>query len=178
MRLSGALWFAIVYMSMSYGCDVYSIVDLENPDFGDKVSPLKFSREALEKYSVGDVVVRPRLIFFDPEQTKYYLHVSFYSKSISTDVSVKSVELKVNSQEIEYGNEMIGAPASDWASGQLIEPFYSCDIVGSPIDRPLSEMVDSYVDVSLLVATRREDGSVSEKVISARFLPKKRSYIE
>lgn len=178
MRRGVARWLVILFIATGYGCHVYSMVVLENQDFPDTVSPKDASPKILDKYSVGDVIVWPRIFFFDGRQTKYQLDIAFYSKATSSSVSIKSLDLKVNDERLEYGDEMVDAPASGWSTGVSIEPFYVCGIAGGPIDRPKSEMVESEVDVSLLVVVKGENGLMAEKRISSHFLPKKRSFIE
>lgn len=43
------------------GCRVYTIVDLDNPEFPCELKPMDLSEELLEKYSVGDVIVEPQI---------------------------------------------------------------------------------------------------------------------
>ena len=160
------------------GCRLYSMIVLENPEFPDAMLPTEMDADLLKKYTVGGVIVHPRIHYADSAQTTYKLLAVFFSKTNTPVVSIKTLTLSVSGTKLEYRKQIIGALISDWELYPANKPFYVCSISGEPIDRPKEEMVKSRVNVSLQVSVEEESGRVTEKKIDAYFLPKKRSYLE
>ena len=175
--LKGALLY-ILPAVLTAGCKVYSITDLANPGFSSEISPKNFSRNVLENYTAGNVIVRPQILFSDPQQTRYQLYVLFYSKTTPASMSVNAVRLAINGTALDYGNEFAEKPILEWKLYPENAPYYVAAIEGAPIDRPLSEMTHARVDVSFVVSVEYTDGTTVKKEITSHFLPTKRSYIE
>ena len=131
------------------GCQLYSMVVLENPEFPDAMPPTELDTDLLKKYTVGEVIVHPHIYPADSTQTTYKLRALFFSKTNTSVVSIKTVTLSVNGTKLEYGKQLINGLTSDWEQYPVNKPFYVCGISGEPIDRPKVEMVKARVDVSL-----------------------------
>ncbi|MBI5138068.1 MAG: hypothetical protein HZA24_12135 [Nitrospirae bacterium] len=175
MTIPTRAWLLLAALLLT-GCKVYSTIDIANTEIPERMSIGDFPPDLTAKYTVDDIIVRPLFTFSDGYQTEYKLLVGFYSKTHPVDVSITAVTLKINGQAVEYGREMIGAPTSEWHTGPTIQPYFACGISGEPISRPLSEMTQSTVDLSLTVAVKKADGAVVEKEITAHFAPTKRSH--
>ena len=158
------------------GCKVYSTIDIANTDIPERMLIGDYPPGMKAKYAVGNVIVRPMFMFSDGDQEYYKLLVAFYSETTRVNASIRAIALKVNGQDLEYGQEMVGTPASEWSTDTLIKPYFACHISGKPIPRPLAEMVKSTVDLTLTVAVTQADGTVVEKEITARFEPTRRSH--
>ena len=154
------------------------MIVLENPEFPDNLHPKELDADLLKKYSVGEVIVHPRISYMDGAQTIFMLFPVFLSKANTPVVLIKTVTLKVNGVELEYGEQIINGSSSEWRLAPINEPFYVSSISGGPIDRPKEEMIKARVDVSLEVSVKEENGKVTEKIIDVYFLPKKRAFLE
>ncbi|MFC1510046.1 hypothetical protein ACFL49_00080 [Candidatus Omnitrophota bacterium] len=160
------------------GCQVYSMVVLENPEFPDSLLPTKLSDNLQNKYSLGEVTVHPRINYADSDQKTFKLFIVFFSKTNSPVVSIKALTVSVNGKKLEYGKEIIGKSGSAWKLYPANKPFYASHISGAAINLSKKEMVESKVNLSLNVSVKKDNGKVVEKKIEAYFLSKKKSYIE
>jgi hypothetical protein len=157
---------------------VYSWTVLENPEFPDATLPKDMKRAIMDKYTVGDVIVHPRIAYADGAMTTQRLVMVFFSNTNTATVTVKALTLTVNEVILEYGDRFIDASVSDWKSYQVNKPFYVCGIHGDPIDHPKAELIKNKVKLSLTISVKDKSGKAAEKTIEADFLPKKRSYME
>lgn len=176
MILTVSLMF-LVFVIFS-GCRLYSMIVLENPEFPDAMLPTEMDADLLKKYTVGGVIVHPRIHYADSAQTTYKLLAVFFSKTNTPVVSIKTLTVSVSGTKLEYGKQIISELISDWELYPANKPFYVCSISGEPINRPKEEMVKARVNVSLEVLVEEKSGKVTKKKIDVCFLPKKRSYLE
>ena len=160
------------------GCRLYSWVVLENPEFPDAMLPIDLDANLLKKYSVGDVIVHPRILYTDGTQTTQGVFVMFFSRTNTSVASIKALTLYVNRAELEYGKQIVSDSASGWELYPANNPFYVCSIDGAPIELSKPEIVKGKVNLFLTVLVKKENGKVIEKKIESCFLPKKRSYLE
>jgi hypothetical protein len=151
---------------------------LENPEYPDAMRPADLSGDLLNKYSVGHVIVHPRIVYTDGAMTTQNLFVVFFSQTNTSEVAVKALTVFVNGKKLEYGEQIIDDPVPSWELYPINGPFYAGSISGEPIACPKVEMTKARVDVSLIVLVKDESGKVTEKKIDAYFVPKKRSYLE
>jgi hypothetical protein len=159
-------------------CKVHSWMVLENPEFPDAMLPTQLEPDILNKYSVGEVIVHPRILYVDGAMTAQRLVVVFFSKKDTEEVSIKGLVLSVNGVKLKYGNEIVNASTSSWELYPANKPFYVCGIHGEPIDRQKKELIKARIDVSIEVSVKETGGDVIEKKINANFIPQKRSYLE
>ena len=161
------------------GCRFHSTIDLDNPEFPRyKIRPWDLSEKLLEKYSVGNVIVEPRIWFShqtvkNPVKT-YHLGVLFFSKTNTSSAVVSSVSVLLNGKEFPYGNELIGRPSTDWKVSPEDSTFYIRSVEGEPIDQPETSLLKARVDVSLVVEVMDKRGEATKKQIDTYFVPKKR----
>jgi hypothetical protein len=168
------------FVSFAFGAArLFPTIDLDNPEFPYfKVRPGDLSGELLEKYSVGNVIVEPRIWFShqtvsNPVKT-YHLGVYFFSKTNTSSAVVKSVSVSLNDEELPYGKELVASSPKDWRPYAKDETFYICSVEGEPIDQPETILLKAKVDVSLLVEVTNESGEVTRKSIEVNFMPKRR----
>lgn len=178
MKVLFVVCFLFVALAL-WGCRHHSTIDLDNPEFPRyKVRPGDLSGKLLEKYSVGNVIVEPRIWFShqtvkNPEKT-YHFGVLFFSRTNTSSAVVSSVSVLLNGKELSYGSELIRHPATDWKLSPKDPTFYICSVEGKPIDRPETSLLKARVEVSLVVEVENRGGEVTEKQIDAYFVPKKR----
>lgn len=173
-----AISVLLLVLFFIYGCKVYSWMILENPEFSQETRPADLSKKMKEKYAISDVIAHPRIVYIDGTQTTQKVFVAFFSKTNTAVVSIKSLELSIDSVKLDYGSQIAKAVTSPWEMYPANDPFYVCSVIAEPIPRPMSEMTQARVSVSMFVVVTDGTGHVTEKQIDAHFLPKKRSYLE
>jgi len=176
--LTTSLMFCVYVIVIFSGCQRYSMIVFENPEFPDTMLPTKMDADLLKKYTVGGVIIHPRIHYADSTQTTYKLLAIFFSKTNTPVVLIKTLTISINGTKLEYGKQIIGELTSDWDMYSENKPFYVSSISGEPIDRQKEEIVKARVVVSLIVSVEEDNGKITEKKINVYFLPKKRSYLE
>ena len=162
-----------------FGCQVYSWMILENPEFPDALSPLGLNEGLLSKYSVGDVIVKPSFWHVDGNQTNYQLVVMFFCKVTNNMITIESALVTSDNKILSNGLSLTGKQVNNWALYKGNKPFYTSFIKDIPIASSKSELVKSkQIDVSLMVVVDTKNNKVFRKHITAHFIPRKRSYIE
>ena len=164
-----ALSFAVAVVA---GCRLHSIVDLQNPEFPQKLSPADVSGELFDKYSIAGVIVEPQ-IRHGFEQEQYKLAVVFASKSNTVEPSIEDITVSVKGVPLAF-DSLIGRQRTTWVV-YPDEPFFVCSISG-PDNIPFqAEMTNVRVDVSLTAAVTHKSGEVMRKQIKCYFVPKRRA---
>jgi len=174
------LYIILFFILLFSGCRLYSWIVFENPEFPDNYLPTDLSPKLLEKYTVADVVVHPRIQSTDGTQTNQGIFVVFFSKTDTSVATIKALKLFVNGAELEYGEKIIGVSASAWKQIPENKPYYSCIIVGDPIkfEWKKTEIAKCKVDLHLTILVKDIAGNNVTKMIQCSFIPKKRSYFE
>jgi len=162
------------------GCQLYSMIIFENPDYKKSLLSQDVDPKILEKYRTNSVLVRPDIVYTDGFQNEFKLIVVFYSKTKSPNVSVEEAIVTVGEKEIEYGEVLRNQKATEWS--QFPEKkYYYCGIGGDlgvePIGCPKKEMVKGRVDVSVVVSVEHR-GKKTNKRIDTYFLPKTVYFME
>jgi len=168
---------SIVISFVLCGCKIYSWKVLENSEFPDQANPAELDTDVLEKYTVGNVIVHPRILYMDGEMTTQQLFVVFFSRTNTSKVAIKNVTMWINENELEYGDSLIDVPASDWSLYSRSKKFYVCSIGGTAINYPKEKLLKNGVQLSLTISVENENGKAYEKQINAEFVPKKRAVI-
>jgi len=149
------LMICLLFLGLVFSaCRVYTIVDLDNPEFPRELKPADLSGELLDKYSVGDVIVEPRLWHADGFQTNYAPFILFFSETNTSVAFISSVCVSVDGKQLEHDVDLCGKQSSDWKLQEGNKPFYVCYIEGTAIERPKVEMTKARVDVSLVVSVK------------------------
>lgn len=158
------------------GCKMHSMVVMENSDFPDDADPTDIRPEIFDKYSVGSVIVHPRIVYANSEQTLFKPFIVFFSKSNDVDVNVDNLTLHMNGEKIcDYRG--IKGPVSEWSAYEPNDLFYVCYIAGAPIETPKATMVKNGVEM-LLDISSRDGGKVFNKRIESAHVAGKRSFLE
>lgn len=158
------------------GCVSQPPEQLDNPEFPQRQGLGSVGGDVLEKYSVGDVVVRPRMVRRAPG--KYMLVIGFCSKDGDRSPSVGSVEVAVDGVPVEYDFPPGTPPAGKWyGRRQLDNPSWWCWVEGPEIVPPEGvAMKDARVDVAVVVSMPDGEGGEAKKRIECFFVPYKGEY--
>lgn len=159
---------------------MHSIVDLDNQDFPDTLRINDMTEEQAKKYSIEEVLVRPRIVHGTMDMD-YRLAVLFYCKTNDAAVSVKVVSSLINGKKVFCEGHGFGSDKwnNKWDLYQENYPYYVSGIWGAEeVSLPESIVKRSRVDGSLVVAVKARNGQIAEKLIQSRFIPQKRSYLE
>ena len=164
-----------VVLAMVAGCATKSLELLENPEFPQGSDLSTLDSGLLEKYSVGDVIVRPRM--HKPGPGQYSLMVVFFSKSNARDPSVDHVALRVNGEPVDYDFPLGTAARDGWYGLSYHKPYLVSGVEGPVITPPDGiELKDARVDLSLDVSLPAENGETLRKRIECHFVPYKGDY--
>ncbi|MCZ7591312.1 MAG: hypothetical protein M5U15_03775 [Kiritimatiellae bacterium] len=168
----------VAAISFLVGCRIYSMVAFENREFPSDVRPSTISSAIAEKYSVGDVIIQPRIIHADPAQTSYKLAILFFSKTTNETVSISSVSIFIDGNKLEYGEGLIGQVPSPWKMYSANHPFFASSVSGEPMVFPPKNGNVSRIDMKITVLIKQGGNNATAKIIDASFVPKKKSFIE
>lgn len=171
-RLSRNLLFGAVLAAVA-GCVTQPPEQLDNPEFSQRQALGSVGGGVLEKYSVGDVVVWPRMARRAPGE--YALVIGFYSKDGDRSPSVGSVEVAVDGIPVAY-EFPLGPPAVDKWYGRRRpgDPCWVCGVAGPVVVPPEGvAMKDARVDVALEVSAPDGKGGEAKKRIQCFFVPYK-----
>lgn len=180
MRAKCYLFLLFCASILFSACQVHSIVDLDNPEFPDTLSVGALSGSLLRKYSIEDVIIRPR-IEHGSSQTDYKIVVQCFSKTNTTAVSIKTVSVLINGKRTLCDGDVFvsGIWSTDWNFYQENRPY---SIISFWSDYTVvltsSEVEKTRVDVSIVILVKKDCGRISERIFCASFIPKKRSYLE
>lgn len=173
------LVFVIIGLTLMVlcGCGVYSVVDLQNPEYPDDLLPSAVTGKLLEKYSVGDVIVTPHMFQGVTQEGEFALMVMFASKNKLCVPRVDNVEIAVNGVHVDYTFPLGASANGEWKTNPY-DPFFVCGPVGPIIAPPGVVMAKSRVDLSLSVSVEDKIGVMTSKRIDCYFIPHKRFYVE
>ncbi len=178
MKMIITVCFIFIALVAFSGCRFYAWMVLENPEFPDAMLPTKLKLKILKKYTVGDVIVHPRISHTDGSQTAAELFVVCFSETNSSIVAIESVVVFIDDVELDYGDQITRESMSIWESYSTDKSFYVSSISGKALDCSKEKITKAKVDVSLLISVKGADGKITEKQIDTYFVPKKRSYLE
>lgn len=174
MRKVLSLAFGVV-LAIVAGCVTKSLELLENPEFPQDRDPTTLDSGLLEKYSVGDVIVRPRM--YKPGPGDYSLMVVFFSKSNTRDPSVDHVAIRVDGEPVDYDFPLGTSARDGWYGPHPREPYWISGVEGPVVTPPDGiELKNARVDLSLEVSLPEEDGKTLRKRIECHFVPYKGDY--
>ena len=174
-------YYTLFLLSLMFtSCDGSGVLEFNNPELSIRKNGLVGINEAsLEKYSIEGVIIEP-LIWFKHETvsnpvTTYHFGIIFYSKSTNKKVSISSIDIQLKGEKIAYGKNIINKSIADWKPFPTFPQLFFCSVEGNAIDRSVSDLYETSINVSIIINVETETGKFIQKKIDSNFFPKERS---
>jgi len=163
----------LIALTTVSSCRIYSWFVLENPEFPDRMLPTELEPDILDKYTVGNVIVQPRVIYNDGAMKTQKVFILFFSKEIKSKVSIKTFSLSCDGVEMQKSKNTDSYTISDWEYYKGNAPFYVCFISSDSF-----ETLKDAAHLFLIVTVTENSGNIIEKKIDTDFELRKRAYLE